>query len=133
MIKLIIFDYDGVIVDSFANIHDVYKIMCTKLGKSCPEDVKEFRRVYGYNSSECYSNLGFSEEEKVKAEGIFKEEILKKEPKLFEGIIETLRELHKNYKLVVISSSHKEEVDQKLEKFHILEFFDDVIARENFI
>ena len=43
MIKLIIFDYDGVIVDSFVNVHLVYKIICKKLGKQYPEDFKDFK------------------------------------------------------------------------------------------
>jgi len=133
MIKLIIFDYDGVIVDSFPNVHNVYKIICKKLGKSCPGDLEDFKKVYGHSSSECYSQLGFSEEEKIKGNMIFKEEILKKEPKPFEGIIEVLKELHKNYKLAVISSSYKEEVEQKLEKLGLLKLFDFILAKESHV
>lgn len=133
MIKLIIFDYDGVIVDSFLNVHDVYRIICKKLGKSCPEDLESFKKVYGNSSSECYSQLGFSEEERIKGNMIFKEEILKKESKPFEGIIEVLKRLHKNYKLAVISSSYQEEVEQKLEKLELLKLFDFVLAKESHV
>jgi phosphoglycolate phosphatase len=133
MIKLIIFDYDGVIVDSFPNVHDVYKIICKKLGKSCPEKLDDFKKVYGHSSSECYSQLNFSEEERIKGNMIFKEEILKKEPKPFDGIIETLKELHKNHKLVVISSSYKEEIEQKLKKLGLLKLFDFILAKESHV
>lgn len=133
MIKLIIFDYDGVIVDSFPNVHEVYKIICKKFGKSCPEDLEDFKKVYGHSSSECYSQLGFSEEERIKGNMIFKEEILKKEPKPFEGIVEVLKELHKNYKIAVISSSYKEEVEQKLRKLGLLDLFDFILAKESHV
>ena len=94
---LIIFDYDGVIVDSFPNVHDTYKIICNKLGKKCPKNIKGFRKVYGHHSSECYDNLGFSEEERIKGNLIFKEEILKKEAKPFKGIIEVLNNQANEY------------------------------------
>jgi phosphoglycolate phosphatase len=131
MIKLIIFDYDGVIVDSFPNTHDAYKTICKKLGKSCPEKLEDFRKVYGHTSSECYQQLGIlSEEEKIKGNAIYKEEILKKEAKPFKGIIEVIKELHKRYKLALISSTYKEEVEQKLKKFGLLNLFDFIFARE---
>ncbi|MDP3027039.1 MAG: HAD-IA family hydrolase [Nanoarchaeota archaeon] len=130
MIKLIIFDYDGVIVDSFPNVHSVYMTICKKLGKKCPNKLEDFKKTYGDHSSDSYDNLGFSEDERIKGNLIFKEEILKKEPKLFEGVIETLERLHRDYKMIVISSSYKEEVEQKLNKFGIRKYFDEVITRE---
>ena len=133
MIKLIIFDYDGVIVDSFPNVHKVYQTICEKLGKDCPDNLEDFKRIYGHSSSECYSQLGFSEKERIEGNIIFKEEILKKEPKLFEGITETLKELTNNYKLALISSSYKEEVEQKLTKFKLLNFFDFILAKESHV
>jgi len=133
MIKLIIFDYDGVIVDSSPNVHDVYRIMCKKLGKSCPEDFAEFKKIYGHSSSEGYANLNFSTEEIIQGNRIFKKEILKKQPRPFEGIIEVLEKLHKGYKLVLISSNHREEVEQKLRNLEILKKFDFIIAREDSI
>jgi len=131
MIKLIIFDYDGVIVDSFANVHEVYKTICKKFGKKCPATLADFKKIYGFSFIECYNNLGFSEEECTKGNLIFKGEILKKEVKLFEGITEVLKKLHKNYQLVLVSSSYKEEVEQKLIKFDLLKLFDFIWARES--
>lgn len=133
MLKLIIFDYDGVIVDSFPNVYAVYQIVCQKLGKFCPDNIEDFKKVYGNSSSECYSRLGFTEEERIKGNILFKEETLKKDAKPFESIIEVLKELHKKYKLAVISSNYKEEVEQKLEKFGILKLFDFILAKESHI
>jgi len=131
MIKLIIFDYDGVIVDSFSNVHKIYKIICRRLGKRCPSDINEFKKVYGHTSIEAKENLGLSEEESRKANEIFKEEIIKTEPKLFQGIGEVIKELDKKYKLIVISSNYKEEVEMKLKQTGIFDYFDEIIGAEN--
>jgi HAD superfamily hydrolase (TIGR01549 family) len=128
MIKAIIFDYDGVIVDSFPVVYSVYKTVMNEIGKECPATIEEFRKAYGYNSAELAQNLGLSDEDKVQVEKIFKQEILKKQPELFTGISEVLDELHKKYKLVVISTNHKEEVMQKLENYGITKYFDVIIG-----
>jgi phosphoglycolate phosphatase len=129
MIKLIIFDYDGVIVDSFSNCHKIYQIMCRELGKKCPEDIDEFKKVYGHTSSECYAQLGFSEAERLEANKIFEREVLKMEPKVFDGIIEVLRALHGKFKIVLLSASYQEELDQKTRKFGIHDLFDFIVGR----
>jgi HAD superfamily hydrolase (TIGR01549 family) len=131
MIKLIIFDYDGVIVDSFANVYDVYKIIFKKLNKECPKSLEEFRQIYGTSSSECYGHLNLSEQERTKGNEIFKEEILKKEPPLFQGIAEVIQQLNKNLRLALISSNYEGEVKQKLEKKNLIDFFDIIVARTN--
>lgn len=132
MLKAIIFDYDGVIVDSFKNIFEIYQTMCTELGKTLPaKTLDEFRKIYGKTYIECYHNLGIHQDEREKAEKIYKREVLKKSPKLFDGISDVLKELHKQYKLILVSASHKDEVLQKLGKFGITTYFARVIAKED--
>jgi len=131
MIKLIIFDYDGVIVDSFSNVHKVYQIICSRLGKECSGDIDEFRKFYGHTSTEAKENLGLNDKESVEANKIFKEEIMKLEPQPFDGIAEVVKELSEKYKLIVISSNYKDEVEMKLEKIGIREYFDEVIGAES--
>ena len=130
MIKTIIFDYDGVIVDSFKNVFDVYKVICKELGKECPKTFEKFRKIYGYNSIECYQNLRIPEEEYERAGKLYKREILKKNPSLFPEIGKVLDELSKKYSLVLISSSYKEEVVQKLNAFQLLKYFKEILAKD---
>jgi len=131
MIKLIVFDYDGVIVDSFPKVHEVYKIMCKELGKKCPRDLEGFKKIYGHSSSDCLKQLGISEKDRAECGKIYKREILKKNPLPFKGIDSVLKKLHKEYKLVLISSSYKDEVIQKLSKFNLINLFDHIIAKES--
>jgi len=131
MIKLIIFDYDGVIVDSFPTYQDVFKIICNKFGKSCPDNLEEFKNLYGHSSSECFYRLGFSEEEEKKAKILFKAEIFKIDQKPFAGIIELIKEFHKTYKLALISSSYTDEVKRSLDHLGILNLFDMIVAKDS--
>ncbi len=130
MIKLIIFDYDGVIVDSFANVHRIYQLFCKKLGKSCPQDLENFRKVYGLNALECYKNLGFSEEEQIRANEIFREEIKKNPAVLFPGIKEVIQKLSKTYRLILLSSTYREELLSRMKEFGLEECFEQIIGRE---
>ncbi len=123
MIKTIIFDYDGVIVDSFPTVHATYQIICRELGKPCPTDLEEFRRMYGDTSNTLMKNLGFDSKDVAKANVLFKNEILKQHPSLFRGIKETLEELSKKYVLVLVSSNLKSEITQKLSANGLLDYF----------
>jgi phosphoglycolate phosphatase len=127
-IKTIIFDYDGVIVDSFPNIHAVYQIICKKLGKKCPAKFEDFKKVYGYNSREFLKNSGFEGEEIIKFDGLFKEEIIKQEPKFFNNIDNIIKKLGKKYRLILVTSNSQQEVDSKLKMLGVHEHFDIVLG-----
>lgn len=126
MIKLIIFDYDGVIVDSFSNTYEAYKVIAKKLNKSIPDTIEEFRRIYGYNYIECHKNLGITKKEENAIEGVYRKEILKRNLAMFEGIDEVLKKLSQKYKLVLISATFRDEVMQKLDSFGITKYFGDI-------
>ncbi|MBS3075998.1 HAD-IA family hydrolase [Candidatus Pacearchaeota archaeon] len=87
--------------------------------------------MYGQNSTECYDNLKFNQEERIRGNIIFKEEILKKEPLIFNGIDQVVKTLNEKYKLVLISSSYQEEVEQKLERYNIKKYFDLIIGNKS--
>ncbi|HZJ40776.1 MAG TPA: HAD family hydrolase [Candidatus Saccharimonadales bacterium] len=126
MKKAIIFDYDGVIVDSFVSVFAVYKKTCQRFGVSCPETLEDFRKIYGYNYRECLSNLGVAEKDFPEASGIYKREIIKIDHELFLGIREVIEKLSKKYKLYLISASHSEEVCPKIASFGLTNFFEKI-------
>lgn len=128
MVNLIIFDYDGVIVDSFPTVHKVYQSICRKLGKKCPISITEFRKMYGSNSRSLMKNLGFTPKEIKKADILYKEKIVRYKPKFFPRIAEVIKQLHQNYKLVLVSSNLHKEVVSKLRKLNVFELFEDIIA-----
>ena len=131
MIKLIIFDYDGVIVNSFPKVHKIYSKMCAKLGKSCPKTLEGFKKVYGHSSSECYQQLGFTDEDIQEGNKIYKKEIGNVKSLPFDGIKEVLEKLIQKHKLMVVSSSYREDIEQKLKGFNLLKYFSKVLGRES--
>lgn len=131
MIKVIIFDYDGVIVDSFSEVHKTYLKMCKELGKKCPGTLEGFKKIYGHSSSEAYNQLGFSEEDILKGNEIYKREVGNSKPTPFEGIKEVLEVLSKDYLLIVLSSSYNKEIGQKLKNFGLMRYFKDILGRES--
>jgi len=130
MEKTIIFDYDGVLVDSFPNLHKIYKRMCEVLEKTCPEDIEDFRKIYGHDYRECYQNLGIKEEEYEIAGRVYKEELKKYHPNLFEGIREVLKILEKSYKLILLSANYNKEVTDDAKFHNIDKYFHKILGKE---
>ena len=126
MVKVIIFDYDGVIVDSFPSVFAVYQKICQKFGVAFPEDIETFRVVYGYSYFECLKNLGISEDDFDVVQSMFKNEIVKMDHKVFQDISEVITELAKNYKLFLVSSSHSQEVLPKIAKLGLAISFEKI-------
>lgn len=128
MIKAIFFDYDGVIVDSFPTIHAVYRKICKELGKDCPENFEEFKKVYGLNSREVLRNLHFNQQEVEKADRLYSHIITEHQPPLFHGIRRAIETLSKKYTLYVISSSPFSDVQDKLNGFGLSSYFKKIIG-----
>ncbi|MFZ4648851.1 MAG: HAD family hydrolase [Patescibacteria group bacterium] len=120
MIKAVIFDYDGVIVDSFASVFEAYKVICERFKVDCPENLEEFRKTFGPKH---HLNLGISDDDFPEVKEIYRKEMMSREHGLFPGITEVIEKLSKKYQLFLISSSHLEEIKSKLQKFDLLKYF----------
>lgn len=128
MVKIIVFDYDGVIVDSFSSVHNVYQIICEKMGKECPSDLEEFRKEYGQSHIEFMDKRQFSNLEKENAGKLFSQEIIKQNHSSYNGIREVILNLSKRYKLFIVSSNFADEIKNKLEILGVLNCFDEIIG-----
>jgi phosphoglycolate phosphatase len=126
MIKVIIFDYDGVIVDSFGSVFESYKVICNRFNVCCPDSIEDFRKMYGYSYIDCYKNLGIKEENFGEAYDIFQTEIIKREHGIFPEILEVIQKLSKTYKLFLVTASHSNEVLPKLKKFNLTDYFEKI-------
>jgi phosphoglycolate phosphatase len=129
MIKTIIFDYDGVIVDSFPTIYSIYKAICSKLNKSCPDKIEDFRILYSDTFLKLYDDLGIKGDEKEIAENVYRAEVKKQAPELFEGINLILKELSTKYNLIILSSNYEFEIKQKLKQNGLEDYFSEIIAK----
>jgi phosphoglycolate phosphatase len=124
MIKAIIFDYDGVIVDSFESLFKAYQKICKFFKVNCPTDMNNFRKIYGYNYIECFNNLGIQEKDFSKANEIYKNEMSVMKHRLFPGIAEVINELSKRYKLYLVSASFSQEILPRLKAHNLSKPFE---------
>jgi len=123
MIKAIIFDYDGVIVDSFPSVFSVYQKICHHFKVEAPETIEEFRKIYGYNYIECIKNLGIDHGNLEGVRALYKNEIIKIDHSVFPGVPELLESLSEQFRLYLVSASHSDEVMSKLEKHDLKKYF----------
>ncbi len=128
MIKAIIFDYDGVIVDSFISVFKTYQKICKHFQVSCPATIDDFRKIYGYNYIECRHNLGLQKKDSSKIGRIYEQEMPRRQHGIFPGISEVIRKLNKKYKLYLVSSTYSSEIIPRLEKFGLKNLFENIYS-----
>ena len=97
--KYILFDFDGVIADSFAVAFEVNNMICPHVTHD------DYRRAFEgnvndwkepFHTDDCRRDLDFFKEYVPK---------MKKEVKVFDGMLEVIENLSRNYTLIIISST----------------------------
>ncbi|MSR71298.1 MAG: HAD family hydrolase [Candidatus Taylorbacteria bacterium] len=120
--KIVIFDFDGVIVDSFT--------FCHRISNSISEVTQdEYRSRFEGNINDATqkacahlppSEINFSAE--------YDKEIVKCVPHA--EIVEAIKELLKNYQLAIISSTDSWSIDEFLKSHGIRECFSDILGND---
>lgn len=104
--KAILFDFDGVLVDSATLYLDLYREACRRWNKILPIDsVEEFRDWYNPRWERNYYEMGFSEEEFQEVLRWSVEHLDYGKARLYPGVAETLRSLAAEYPLAVVSTT----------------------------
>lgn len=132
MTKLLIFDFDGTLYDTFDLIYNNIKKTALKYGIDKIKTKKDFIAIYNKNFYYSMKRLGLRQKDLPvfkKETQRFREETAEK-IKLFKGISSVLKQLHKQYKLAVISSSFKTAIKKSLVKSKILQLFDLIAGAE---
>jgi len=134
MIKAVIFDFDGVIVDSYeATIFYMQKTL-RHFNKKAPAK-KDFDKFLGLKARDIIKGLlpNIEEKELEKMYEYSKEESVKAVPHivLIDGARDVLEQLSNSYKLGVVSSRGKQTLDILLDKFNLRDYFKSVISRED--
>jgi HAD superfamily hydrolase (TIGR01662 family) len=130
VIKAIIFDWDGVLVDSLSVNFQIYRIVENKIGiKVLPNDAKGDH--FELDWKKLFYRIGITEDKILKkVTKIYGEELKKveKDVKLFPGIVKILEELNKKYSLGVVSNTHTKRIEKIMDHLKIKKYFKIVIG-----
>ena len=131
MSDVLIFDYDGVLIDSFDIFMKYFLESCRKFNFDKVKNREDFLKIFNGNMYENMFKMGLSKEEILRIVLNVKKELLKNQEKikLFDGIKETLNLISKDNTLIVVTSNDSEVVDKYFELKDI-DVFDEIIGSD---
>ena len=130
MIKLIIFDYDGVIADSFPLRYAIFKRICPALGKRCPPTMEGLKGIWGDHAGETLKRLGCSPDEIARGTNRFKEELDRAAVPLFAGIQQVLETLAQSHVLVLLTANKESRIKTHLKDNDLEKYFTKIVGNE---
>ena len=126
--QILFFDFDGVIVDSFAMVLSCWQQMHPDLTEVQFRDL--MRGNFYKNYEEAYPASQESHEEVYKRFFALYEISLLSLPPV-PGMTSLLEDLIKDHALFVLSSSSEEPIRRFLKKHHLLSYFHDILGKES--
>lgn len=124
--KFILFDFDGVIADSFDVAFETVKTICPAITvedyqKRFEGNINEVNHPETFHNEACNHDLNWFDIYMPK---------MKERAKLFPGMKELILELEKKYMLVIISSTLTFPIEEFLTQHHMREHFDWVMGND---
>lgn len=128
--KLFLFDFDGVLVDSL----DVYEKTVTecliKINQPLTRGREEFLELFEGNFYESLVQKGVDLEAFMKASIDILAQVKIKDIKPIEGVVPIVDEMHKNHCLIVISSNESSSIKEALELFKYDGYFRKILGSD---
>lgn len=129
-IEAIIFDFDGVFVNSLSCIHQAYNHFFEQTGRPRIELLKDFKNFITIDFAETYRKLCIiTEEEKEEAKNFVQEYLNANylEAPVFNNMISFVKTLP--HKMGIASSGTEELIEKKLQKMGLLSKMESVVGR----
>jgi len=103
--KVLIFDFDGVVTDSFEVVYTVCKNLLAKYGVMI-ESKNAYTRMYDKNWFDAAIELGFPEEKTPELLELLQQELPKKyhQVEIFAGMKNALEQLELKHKVIIVTS-----------------------------
>lgn len=134
MIKAILFDFDGVLIDSRKATVEYFQETLRHFGYPVPKE-EDFESLLGLKTIDITKKLlpGIPEKKILPVFEYSKKMSLKVVPKitLFPSAKETLEKLHSEYQIALVTSRGKRTVEILFERYQLAPYFEVVIDRED--
>jgi HAD superfamily hydrolase (TIGR01549 family) len=129
-ISVILFDWDGTIVDSAQLGLNAYYKVFAELGCEFSEEI--YNAHYSPNWDKTYEALGLPRDKWERADTLWRFHYDAQTPELIEGAADTLATLHANgYRLGVVSSGNDDRVNREIDQFGLRDLFEVVMCHEH--
>lgn len=132
-IKLIMFDYDGTIMDTFLLTCHIYNAFFREFNIEKNFTKREFQELFETDWRLALKKLNIVTPQQVqRCTQLYHDHAADFEDdfRCYPHMEEILSELHKKYKLAIISNGNKQQIVSKLKKCNILQHFDYVSGYE---
>ncbi len=124
--KFILFDFDGVITDSFKTALNVIQAICPHISaehykKGFEGNINEWQKLRSEHTEDCRLDADFFEEYVPR---------MKTEMQMFPVMKEVIQECAEKYTLVVISSTTSDAIKYFLDKYSVADCFAEILGND---
>jgi phosphoglycolate phosphatase len=128
--KLFLFDFDGVLVDSLEVYEKTVKDNLQKIHQPIVRSREEFLELFEDNFYESLKKKGIDLDEFMKAAEDILAQVKIKDMKPFPDITPVIKELHKKHCLIVVSSNDYASIKEALDHFNYDDYFRDILGSD---
>ena len=132
--KLIMFDYDGVIMDTWKFTRSFYKELSEEFSLGIPDNEDYLKELLELDWKQTLKKLGLTTKEQLDRNEVLFRQGLKKFSMLikpYEEIGELFSRLSENHALAVVTNNYSSEVMQRMKKFNIFKHIKSVYGGES--
>ena len=126
--KAIIFDWDGVVVDSIGFVKKMYERLEKELNLKLIHNWKQFKDCLECDWKTHYLAKGYTQNDIKNAEALFKEGQKNHPVSLFPHLHLIIPALAQKYKLGIVSNNYSDWIKKKLKDEGLLRYFDEIIG-----
>ncbi len=128
--KLFLFDFDGVLVESLDIYEKAVSLSLAKMNKPLTRGREDFLELFDGNFYESLTKRGVDLKEFMEVSSGLLEQVDYTEMQPVTAIIDVVEELQKNNILLVISSNYSQTISAALEQFKFNGYFQEVLGSD---
>lgn len=132
MKNISIFDYDGVIVDSFEIFMNNFINACKKEGRNNIKTKNDFLKLFENNMYDSMYSLGMTKEEILRIVYRMRDALIQNQSKIktFGGINDVLKNLSKKSLIFIVTSNDKTVVEKYLKSQKLFDYINEIYGSD---